>query len=379
MRNEHDTEVPDKEQVFETNDTLVEDISDEEAPPPNRYNVSSYGWDSDVEGLVRRLRRGDIAVPGFQRRFVWGGPEKSSFIESLILGLPVPTVFLAHDARTKKLNIVDGQQRLMTLQDFLEGKFFLTGKQIQEELKNCYFSRSVAKAPSSRVLTDNDARTLSDAILHSIVIKPDPVHDDPNFGHEYNQAIIQIFRRLNTRGKPLVAHEVRTSIFYGPLDKLIRNLNKTPAWRELFGERHSRLKDMELILRFIALRENYSNYRSPMPRFLDKFMEDNRDISEENAIRIGEAFKAAATLVTQTVGKDGLRSGSTLTVARFDAVMCGFDAYLESHPNPSLDEAVEFLKLLEKDREYKWSVEEFVNDTDRVKKRIERSRTIFGA
>ena len=86
-----------------------------------RYNVSSFGWDSDVEGLVRRLERGDIYIPGFQRAFVWTGPEKSRFIESLILGLPVPNVFLAKDANTKSLNIVDGQQRLRSLRDFLAG------------------------------------------------------------------------------------------------------------------------------------------------------------------------------------------------------------------------------------------------------------------
>ena len=105
-------------------DTEVEDVHDEDAAlPSSRYNVSSYGWDSDVEGLVKRLKRGNIFIPGFQRGLVWSRSEKSRFIESLILGLPVPNVFLAQDAKTKNLNIVDGQQRLMSLQNFLEGRF----------------------------------------------------------------------------------------------------------------------------------------------------------------------------------------------------------------------------------------------------------------
>ena len=100
--------VEDEEQDFD--DEEVDEESEELPEPPKRYNVSSYGWDSDVEGLVKRLKRGDIYIPGFQRGFVWNGPEKSRFIESLILGLPVPNVFLAQDAKSKSLNIVDGQQ-----------------------------------------------------------------------------------------------------------------------------------------------------------------------------------------------------------------------------------------------------------------------------
>lgn len=363
---------------IEITDTEVQDVLEEEYTQPNRYNVSSYGWDSDVEGLVKRLKRGDIYIPGFQRGFVWNGVEKSRFIESLILGLPVPNVFLAQDAKGKKLNIVDGQQRLRSLWDFLEGKFFLTGSEIQEELKGCYFSRDVAKAKTSKVLDDNDARSLLDAVLHSIVIKPDPLHDDPNHGHEYNQAIIQIFRRLNTSGTPLQSHEIRASIFYGPLDSLLRELNENLAWREIFGKKHSRLKDMELILRFIALRENYTEYRSPMPKFLDNFMENNRDMKEEKVTEIKEAFEAAASLVKETIGKDGLRSGNTLTVSRFDAVMAGLDAYLEAHSELIKDDVLHRLQNLENDADYKWSIDEFVNDTERVKKRIERARSIFG-
>ena len=360
--------------------TEVEEARDDDAAsPPSRYNVSSHGWDSDVEGLVKRLVRGNIFIPGFQRRFVWSGTEKSRFIESLILGLPVPNVFLAEDAKTKKLNIVDGQQRLMSLKDYLLGEFYLTGRGIQEELRGCYFSREVAKTKTSKVLSDRDARTLSDAVLHSIVIKPDSAYNDSERGNEYNQSIIQIFRRLNTSGNPLQAHEVRASILYGQLDDLLRNLNEHVAWRKLFGEPHLRLRDMELILRFIALREDIANYRSPMSKFLDNFMEENREMSKERTVTIGNAFKNAADFVMKTLGRDGLRSVKTIRVLRFDAVMIGFDAYLESHPSPSEEEVVNRLGELDEDRDYIWSTEEFVNETSRVQKRIERVRSIFGA
>lgn len=375
---DEESDLVEVEQESIEEDTVVSDPTEEEVLP-DRYNVSSYGWDSDVEGLVKRLRRGDIYVPGFQRGFVWNGPEKSRFIESLILGLPVPNVFLAQDSKTRSLNIVDGQQRLRSLWDYLDGKFLLTGQEIQEELRGRYFSREVAKAASSKVLSDADARSLADAVLHATVIKPDPAHDDPDRGHEYNQAVVQIFRRLNTSGKPLQAHEIRTSIFYGSLDTAIRALNEDGNWRELFGKPHPRLKDMELILRFIALREDYEAYRSPMPKFLDTFMEKNRDISVEKIDELKERFTNVAGLVSKTIGKEGLRSGNTLTVSRFDAIMTGFDAYLETHVDENSEEVLGRLKQLETDKKFQWSIEEFVNDTDRVKARISRAKSIFGA
>jgi len=369
----------DDEEIKDTRIDEGEEDPEEDNTPPKRYSVSSYGWDSDVEGLVKRLKRKDIYVPPFQRKFVWTKSNQSCFIESLILGLPVPNIFLAQDPETKRLNIVDGQQRLCSLRDYLNGTFSLSGQGIQENLKGRYFSKEVAKAQSPKVLSDADARSLSDAILHAIVIKPDAAADDPVFVHEYNKAIIQIFRRINTKGLRLTAQEVRRSIFHGPLDDLIRELNDDKAWRVLFGNRHSRLKDMELILRFIALCEDYRNYRAPMPKFLDSYMEQNRSMDAKKVEEMGTRFRKVVELIRDTIGKDGLYSGNTLKIARFDAVMTGFDAYLAAHPEPRTDDALRRLAALEADEAYQESIEKFVNEPRRVKTRIDRAKSILGA
>lgn len=359
-------------------DTGVLDPDSGTPPPPRRYNISSYGWDSDVEGLVRRLKRGDIHIPGFQRGYVWRPKDKSGFIESLILGLPVPNIFLALDSKTKDLNIVDGQQRLRTLQEYLEGRFYLSGDAIQEDLRGKYFSEEVAKSKSSKVLDPTDARALADAVLHAIVIKPDPSHDHPDLGHEYNEAVIQIFRRLNTTGKPLNDQEIRTSIFHGPFDSALREMNQDEAWRELFGKVHSRLKDMELVLRFAALRESGSTYKSPMPKFLTNYMESRRYMDGSALEDLKASFSATAKAVLDIYGADVLRSGATLVVSKFDAVMVGVDTFLSAHGGADPGALIERLKALEADDDYNWSIAEFVNDTDRVTKRIERAKTIFG-
>ncbi|MFK0337003.1 DUF262 domain-containing protein [Agrobacterium deltaense] len=364
------------------NDTAVEvEIAEEQEAhdldPTVRYNITTYGWDSDVEGLVKRLTRGDIYIPKFQRGFVWTGPEKSRFVESLILGLPVPTIFLAQDADSKKLNVVDGQQRLRTLQGYLDGKFALSGKEIQEDLRGRYYNKEVAKGKKSKVLDEGDLRTLSDAVIHAIVIKPDPLDNSEIYGPEYNKAIIQIFKRLNTSGKALQQQEVRSSIFHGPLNETLSSLNEDENWRTLFGPVHSRMKDVECILRVCALSSSYAEYSAPMPSFLDGFMSSNREMNGEKSAEFVNGFSSLAELIVRNIGQSALKNGSTFLVSRLDAVGVG---YLTALANKKTFDDAKFIscwsELLD-NTDYQWSIEEFVNDTDRVHKRISTSISIF--
>lgn len=368
-------ETVDQIEIIEDVDIDGDDTGEEDEP--QRFNVSSYGWDSDVEGLVNRLSRGDVYTPGFQRGFVWTNPEKSRFIESLVLGLPVPTIFLAQDSDSKRLNIVDGQQRLKTLQQYLKGGFALSGKGLQEDLSGCYYSTEVAKSKRSKTLSEADARQLAYSVIHAIVIKPDPTDDDADKGHEYNRAVIQIFRRLNTSGRPLQHQEIRASVFHGSFDDCLRNLNENSDWRSLFGTVHSRMRDVEAILRFIALFEDWQNYRSAMPKFLDNFMEKNRHISEDKVIELEKLFAQACSLVIGARSAEAFKRRGTFVLTLFDAVMVGIATALRSGIELTNEMVSDRWNKLENDNEFIWSTEEFVNDTNRVKKRMERSIEIF--
>lgn len=359
-------------------DTEVEDPTSSELDEPSRFEVSSYGWDSDVEGLVKRLNRGDIKLPRFQRGFVWSTVEQSRFIESLILGLPVPNIFLALDRVTKSLNIVDGQQRLKTLQRYLKGEFAISNsKTIHEDLRGCYYNREVAKGAKSKVLDNADERTLSDSILHSIVIKPDPASDSPEYGQEYNNAVVQIFRRLNTSGRALQPQEVRSCIFYGPLDELIHELNEYPAWRTFFGKVHSRYKDVETILRFFALYENYEEYKAPMPSFLNRYMEENRNIDETKKKELSELFKTIADHLLDDCGETLFKTGGTFLLSKFDAVTVGLGRAIASGVPFSKGEINSKVTNLLANEVYKDSTNEFINDTGNVTGRIKAAIEIF--
>lgn len=372
------------EDVDQGDDGAVEDVEVEgesgpEAVEPLRFNVTSYGWDSDVEGLVKRLNRDDVYTPGFQRGFVWTNPEKSRFIESLILGLPVPTIFLAQDGDSKRLNIVDGQQRLKTLQQYLGGGFSLSGKDLQPDLTGRYYSTEVAKSTRSKVLVEADARQLADSVIHAVVIKPDPGDNDDVKGHEYNRAIIQIFRRLNTSGRPLQHQEIRASIFHGSFDEMLRALNQDKVWREMFGPLHSRMKDLEAILRFLAVLDKGDDYRAPMPRFLDDYMEDNRTIGPDKVKELKLLFAAATALAFEARGKDAFKRAGTFLLSQFDAVMTGIATAIRNGTELDGDIIAHRWDELDGDPDFQWATSEFVNDTPRVKKRLERSISIFGA
>lgn len=360
------------------NETEVEDPVSSELDEPSRFEVSSYGWDSDVEGLVKRLNRGDIKLPRFQRGFVWSTVEQSRFIESLILGLPVPNIFLALDRVTKNLNIIDGQQRLKTLQRYLGGEFAISNsKKIHEDLRGCYYNRDVAKGEKSKILEAADERTLSDSILHSIVIKPDPSSDSPEYGQEYNNAVVQIFRRLNTSGKALQPQEVRSCIFYGSFDELIHELNDHPAWRSLFGTVHSRYKDVETILRFFALYENFENYKAPMPSFLDKYMEENRIINDTKRMQLKYIFEKTSNLLLEGCGPLLFKTSGTFLLSKFDAVTVGLAKALAAGVVIEPLQVASKVEQLLANQLYQDSTIEFINDTGNVTGRINTSIEIF--
>src|SRR5256714_15410421 len=110
--------------IEEKEEIQVEDETAEDPTvAPIQYDISSFGADYDVEGLVKRLERGDILIPPFQRNYVWSFKDASRFIESLLLGLPVPGIFLAKESDSNRLLVLDGQQRLKTLQVFYNGFF----------------------------------------------------------------------------------------------------------------------------------------------------------------------------------------------------------------------------------------------------------------
>ena len=302
---------------IETDNVL--DIDPDQEVVSTNYEITSYGADYPVDGLVKRLGQGDIVIPsfdprfdansdvkGFQRKFVWTRPQMDKFIESLLLGLPVPGVFLVRD-RDNKLLVLDGQQRLKTLQAFY-GRIHNSREYKLKHVQVPFEDKGYDD------LDDEDRRRLDDSIIHATVLR----QEHPAGSQD---AVYSIFERLNTGGSPLQPQEIRVALYNGPFLHVISEANQNSHWRELYGPTSTRLKDHELILRVLALYESAGAYQRPLKTFLNHYLAANRNRTEVNEI-IG-LFSSAANLIVGAIGKAAFRPIRPLNAAVLDSVMVG--------------------------------------------------------
>ena len=157
MPNEEDNPLDFEPDVFDPSGKEDDDLAGV------RFAITSYGADYPVDALISRLRSDAIEIPEFQRGYVWTLPQASRFIESLLLGLPVPAIFLSRDPDTQKLLVIDGQQRLTSLLRFYDGLF--EGREFRLKGVEPDF-----EGKSIRDLTAEDKRRLDDSLLHAIIV-----------------------------------------------------------------------------------------------------------------------------------------------------------------------------------------------------------------
>ena len=327
------------------------------------YDIASHGVDYDVEGLVKRLNRGDILIPPFQRDYVWNISEASRLVESILLGLPIPGVFLARDSDTNKLLVIDGQQRLKSLQFFYNGFF---NPKPEARTKRTFKLKKVQDRFEGLEYTElhsSDRRTLDDAAIHATIIKQETPSDD-------NTSIYHVFERLNTGGRKLVPQEIRVAIYMGKLNELIGTLNDDPVWRSVYGKKNTRLKDQELILRFFAMYYGYDDYEKPIKEFLNKFNKKHRNLSDDTQERWASLFKKTITYVSEHGGKSLFQPEGVFNTNTFESVMVGIAKAIESSQIDENKIDINKLKdVLFKDNKFIDSVTRATSDNPVVKQR----------
>lgn len=293
------------------------DITESESSP---VDITFTTQDFDVAGLVTRLNRESMLIPrfggrdnrvrtaGFQRGFVWNKAQMDRFIESLLLGYPVPGIFLVRQSADNRMLVLDGQQRLITLQSFYEGLH--SGREFK--LTNV---GSEFQGLTYKTLDEAQRFQLDDSFLQATILQTDgsPQVDD---------AVYQIFERLNSGGTQLTPHEIRVALYSGPLVDYIEDLNQQTAWRQLFGKPSSRIRDHELILRTLALFIESENYSKPLKGFLNNFAKNNRK-NPPFVEEAGQLFEMACTEILDKVGERAFRNVHTnqLNIAQVEAIL----------------------------------------------------------
>lgn len=300
---------------------LVDDLDEAAEIIPYTYSITSYGADYPVDSLVKRIEAKDILVPtfsweapektevvGFQRQYVWPRSKADRFIESLLLGLPVPGIFLVKEPSSVLL-VLDGHQRLYTLQAYYQG--VING---QEYRLSTVQERFVGKRYKD--LDTEDRRRLDDSIIHATVVRQDEPTEDQS-------SIYVIFERLNTGGVNLQPQEIRVALYHGEFVRVLQDFNDAAAWRKLYGKKSRRLKDMEMILRFFAFLYYAPHYRSPMKDFLNRYMATNRNLQKQSEKELREIFNRTTQTILEGIGGKAFRPKRAVNAAVVDSLMTG--------------------------------------------------------
>lgn len=298
------------------------------------FKISSWGADLSFRELIARYDDNELVKPELQRHYVWDRVEASRFIDSILLGLPVPSIFLAK-TKDEKLLIIDGFQRVMTVRDFVKGVF--SDDNSQFSLSNSKRIHERWRGKSFAQLSDEEKRKIRNTTIHAIIFMQQ--HPSPG-----DTSLFQIFERINTSGRTLLPQEIRNCVYQGPLNSLLFELNCNQSWRRLWGDdkRDSRMRDLELILRFFALSDDFIlksekvPYNISLKKYLNDYMAEHGSAEEVELFR--EKFCKTVDFVYQNFAEtafhnispsDPTRFLPNLSSTVFDAVMIGSWLLLE--------------------------------------------------
>lgn len=357
-------------------DEDVLDVDQRNENLPTSYDITSYGADYPVDGLVKRLDSGDIVVPsfepsfeddgdlaGFQRKFVWKRPQMDRFIESLLLGLPVPGIFLLR-REDNKLLVLDGQQRLLTLKSFYSGNIGDVRYRLGD-IKSSFADHTYEE------LEIGDRRRLDDSIIHATVLLQNTTDGSQN-------AVYSIFERLNTGGSALQPQEIRVALYPGAFLRALSKINISKSWRILYGKKQSaRLKDHELILRVFALYEGTIKYERPLKGYLNDYLGKNQYRVVDSSAPLWKTFETAMDLIATYIGPNAFRPVRSVNAAVLDSIAVAMmrRVTVGSIENPAELKAAYDDLLLNAD--YKVAIESSTAGEESVKTRIARATEAF--
>jgi len=378
------------------NTAWFEDYADEgDEIQIEEYDITAAPNDFNIATIYSFLESGSVKIPGFQRNFVWDIGRSSKLIESLILGLPVPQVFLYESGRNDFL-VIDGQQRLMSIYYFIKQRF--PRKEKRSELRTIFDTHG--KIPDSVVHDDNYFENfrlkLSDGLpnhpnrfkglaystlgnyktqfelrtIRNIIIKQNSPKDD-------DSSMYEIFNRLNTGGINLKPQEIRTSMYHSVFYDILYRANSNPTWRRLLGtsEPDLHMKDVEILLRGFAMLIDGQNYSPSMVRFLNQFSKKCKNHTETQNAYLSELLDSFFDSCSELPDDAFLnKKNGRFNVALYEAVFSAScsEAFKQER---LLEEDIDCQDVLdlENDEEFQLALIEGTTQTKNVKQRLERA------
>lgn len=335
--------------------------------------VKTQNVEYDLETLVKKIEKKTIKLnPEYQRNHRWGDDVSSRLIESLILNIPVPLIYLSQDVDVdeeidenfSRYSVIDGQQRLTAIFDFFKDKYSLTGLNVLKELNGSGY----------KDLPPFLTRRLEERTIKCLRI--DSTLD--------SKVKYDIFERLNSGAVKLEPQELRNATCRGPFKSLIKDLASnedftTIAQLNSEGARVKKMEDQELVLRFFSLAYNdgYTEYKNGFKGFLTKKMEEFNRFSPETIGEMKNEFIKTIISIRLNMGDEPfakyryeggkLSQMSKFNVSVYDAVITLYSKVVSGKHNIVSDE--KFRELF-KDDDFFNSIEGSVNDASKLFKRI---------
>ena len=298
----------DKEQLMLKLDEEDDKITDEpDYSYINNISITQNKVDLAFKTLIEGFDEALYVIPKYQRKYIWKKEQVENLAISLIRGLPIPPIYVYRN-KNNQMEILDGQQRIMSLFLYYKGKYIknITNTQIElqklmsnedllngkkkfgeileefYELKDVNYKLKYIEDKKEKEL-DITYATLPTSIKRSVnytIISVIEIKVNSNDSNK-NRVLYKVFENLNSAGTPLKNQELRNGVYQSPFYDMLHEINNNNLkWREIYGEKHPNSKDVELLLRFCAIKHNFKlvgeeivieNYNNSYPQLLNDF------------------------------------------------------------------------------------------------------------
>lgn len=331
--------------------------------PIQQRHLVTHCYDFIIRSLKSQVDDGSLILADkFQRRQVWDLSKCSRLIESLLLNVPIPVCYFA-ELEDGSYSVIDGQQRLTAIYQFLTNKYTLRGLKVLRELNRKSFKN----------LDVAYQRYLNSRTIRCIVIVKES-HPDIKF---------DVFERLNSGFVPLNAQELRNSVYRGKLNDLILELSEDEVFQKTrnIKEIDKRMRDCELILRFFAFHYALKDYRGNLSRFLDHYLEKGCHFDEPTLQQHRDLFLRVIGDVYEVFENRAFRRytfengwENAINRAIYDVIMLSFAALKSEAIRAKKAAIVEALREVCQDAEFNEAITSSTKNKERIQMRLDKWR-----
>ena len=362
------------------------------------FDLVSSPNDFNTKTIVDFIESGVVAIPNFQRAYVWDIKRASRLIESIIVGLPIPQIFLYEQAKNE-FRVIDGQQRLMSIYYFVKERF--PKKEKLHELKmlletqnniqemplsdNNYFTDFQLNLPELTPGRENqfhrlkysdldvkyrstfDMRTIRNIIVQQI---------QPN----NNNSMYEIFHRLNSGGVNLRSQEIRRCLYDSKFYDLLYHTNTKPEWRQIVGAKipDIHMRDVEVLLRGFAMLVDGKSYRPSLVKFLNQFSQNAKNFNDSRLAHLQQLLDSFLEN-SKNLPNDAFHNvAGRLSPMIFESVFVAIcaKAYSEGHTKIEIID-LKLLNKLKSHPEFKEATKSKTSDTTNMKTRLDLAHKIL--